>query len=461
MKKLLSLLLATLMVMGLVATFSSCKKEEETPDEPIENFIVANGKDNVCTVIYAYGSDGKHRTRQRLAESVATFIFTQTGLKANVADDRDAESDGYEILIGDTNRAASATVRAEIQDDRTYIIRAVDKKLVIAASNTMLLSEAVNTMVSTTKQLTYKSSKKDGTMSFRNGYNYTKTLTAVITNVEHIGYIADLAEVGTHYVVQGGCTDGKYIYACLEDQKPNSGDPDYYHNTKNHTTVICKWSIETGKLVAKSEPLSLDHSNDMAYDSKTNELIVAHCGFKDERSKILSFVDPETLTVKATKEGVFEGGYGIAYNEKRDIIVTATGGYKLYKGNYLTEDGEYKNSLTRVNGNKGESDFQTFVEGHTPQGIDCDDDYIYACPTGDGGDGISDANYGYLIITDWNGKHIATCRIPLPEDEYTEIETEAVFHIGNTFYVIYNTGKTTKVGHIHRFTIEGLSSTGG
>lgn len=460
MKKALSLLLALLMMTGLVAAFSSCKKEE-TPEEPIENFIVANGKDNVCTVVYAYGNDGKHRTRLRLAESVATFIFTQTGLKATVTDDREAESDGYEILIGDTNRAASVAVRAEIQDERTYIIRAADKKLVVVGGSMMMLSEAVNTFVATTKQLNYKSSKTDGTMSFRNGYNYVKTLAAVITNVEHIGYITDLADAGTHYVVQGGCTDGKYIYACLEDQKPNSGDPDYYHNTQNHTTVIYKWSIETGKTVAKSEPLSLDHANDMAYDSKTNELIVAHCGFKDGRSKILSFIDPETLTVKATRENVFEGGYGIAYNEKRDIIVTATSGYKLYKGDYLSGNGVHKNALTRVNGNKGENDFQTFVTGHTPQGIDCDDDYIYACPTGDGGDGISDANYGYLIITDWNGKHIATCRIPLPEDEYTEIETEAVFHVGNTFYVLYNTGKTQSIGHIHRFTIDGLSRTGG
>ena len=460
MKKAISLLLALLMMTGLVAAFSSCKKEE-TPDEPIENFIVANGKDNVCTVVYAYGSDGRHRTRQRLAESVATFIFTQTGLKVTVTDDREAEGDGYEILVGDTNRAASAAVRAEIQDVRTYIIRAVDKKLVIVGGSMAMLTDAVNTFVSATKELNYKSNKTDGTMSFRNGYNYTKTLAALITDVKHIGYITDLADAGTHYVVQGGCTDGKYIYACLEDQKPNSGDPDYYHNTRIHTTVIYKWSIETGKVVAKSEPLSLDHSNDMAYDSKTNELIVAHCGFQDNRSKILSFIDPETLTVKATRENVFEGGYGIAYNEKRDIIVTATGGYKLYKGNYLSENGVHKYALTRVNGNKGENDFQTFLEGRTAQGIDCDDDYIYACPTGNGKNGIDDANYGYLIITDWNGKHIATCRIPLPEDEYTEIETEAVFHVGNTFYVLYNTGKTAKIGHIHSFTIDGLTRTEG
>ena len=168
-----------------------------------------------------------------------------------------------------------------------------------------ICSSRVIRLLSTTKQLNYKSSKKDGTMSFRNGYNYVKTLAAVITNVEHIGYITDLADAGTHYVVQGGCTDGKYIYACLEDQKPYSGDPDYYHNTQNHTTVIYKWSIETGKTVAKSEPLSLDHANDMAYDSKTNELIVAHCGFKDARSKI-EFV----ISTEPTDGGIYRGHRG-------------------------------------------------------------------------------------------------------------------------------------------------------
>ena len=170
MKKILSLLLAALMVMGLVVTFSSCKKEE-TPEETIDNFVVANGKDNACTIIYAYGSDGKHRTRRTYAENMATFIFQQCGVKPAVEDDREAEGDGYEILLGDTNRAATATVKAEITGTLTYIVRAVDKKLVIVAGSDLALSEAVSTFINTTKQLNYKVSKKDNAMSFKHGYN--------------------------------------------------------------------------------------------------------------------------------------------------------------------------------------------------------------------------------------------------------------------------------------------------
>ena len=179
--------------MGLVVTFSSCKKEE-TPEETIDNFVVANGKDNACTIIYAYGSDGKHRTRRTYAENMATFIFQQCGVKPAVEDDREAEGDGYEILLGDTNRAATATVKAEITGTLTYIVRAVDKKLVIVAGSDLALSEAVSTFINTTKQLNYKVSKKDNAMSFKNGYNYTITLPAAVTNVKDLGYIATALE---------------------------------------------------------------------------------------------------------------------------------------------------------------------------------------------------------------------------------------------------------------------------
>lgn len=465
MKKLLSLLLAALMVTGLVATFSSCKKEEEPVTEPIENFIVADGKDNACTIVYAYGSDGKHRTRRSYAESMATFIFQQCGVKPKVEDDREAEGDGYEILLGDTNRAATAAVKAEITGSLNYVLRAVDKKLVIVAGSDLALSEAVSTFLNTTKQLNYKVSKNDNRMTFKNGYVYAMTLPAAVTNVKHIGDIATPLEATVskdgksyqHFVVQGGTTDGTYLYACLEDQKANSGDEDYYHHTENHTTVIVKIEIATMKMVAKSDMLSLDHSNDMVYNSKTNELIVVHCGMnseKPERSKMLSFIDPETLTIKRTCENAFEGGYAATYNANKDIFVAAGGGgYKYYNGNYQNADGSYRNRLTRYNDTK----YSSFTTGHTTQGIDCDDDYIYAVLTGDGEDGINDSGYGYLVISTWGGKLVTICRIPLPDDEYSEIETENICHVGNTFYVMYNARSGSNIGHIHSFTIEGLS----
>ena len=465
MKKLLSILLAALMIAGLVATFSSCKKEEEPPADPIENFIVADGKDNACTIVYAYGNDGKHRTRRSYAENIATFVFQQCGVKPKVEDDREAEGDGYEILLGDTNRAATAAVKAEITGSLTYIVRAADKKLVIVGGSDLALSEAVSTFLNTTKQLNYKVSKNDNRMTFKNGYNYAMTLPAAVTNVKHVGDIATpleatITEDGKsyqHFVVQGGTTDGKYLYACLEDQKANSGDEDYYHHTENHTTIIIKIDLATMKMVDKSKMLKLDHSNDMVYNPKTNELIVVHCGMnseKPERSKMLSFIDPETLTIKRTCENAFEGGYAATYNESKDIFVAAGGGgYKYYKGNYQNTDGTYRNKLTRYNDTK----YSSFTTGHTTQGIDCDDDYIYAVLTGDGEDGINDSGYGYLVISTWEGKLVTICRIPLPDDEFSEIETENICHVGNTFYVMYNARSGSNIGHIHSFTIEGLS----
>ena len=96
-----------------------------------------------------------------------------------------------------------------------------------------------------------------------------------------------------------------------------------------------------------------------------------------------------------------------------------------------------------------------FHTGHVTQGIDCDDNYIYNVLTGDGEDNVNDRQFGYLVITTWAGKVVTTCRIPLPDSESSEIETEFIFHVGNTFYVVYN-ARDTQVGHIHSFTVEGL-----
>ena len=211
------------------------------------------------------------------------------------------------------------------------------------------------------------------------------------------------------------------------------------------------------KMVAKSDMLYLDHSNDMAYNSKTNELVVVHCGMnkeKPERSRILSFIDPDTLTIKRTCENAFEGGYAATYNANKDIFVAAGGGgYKYYNGNYQNADGSYRNRLTRYD----DTTYSSFTTGHTTQGIDCDDDYIYAVLTGDGEDGVNDSGFGYLVISTWEGKLVTICRIPLPEGESQEIETENICHVGNTFYVMYNARSGSSIGHIHSFTIEGLS----
>ena len=63
------------------------------------------------------------------------------------------------------------------------------------AGSDLALSEAVSTFINTTKQLNYKVSKKDNAMSFKNGYNYTITLPAAVTNVKDLGYIATALEI--------------------------------------------------------------------------------------------------------------------------------------------------------------------------------------------------------------------------------------------------------------------------
>lgn len=433
MKRFLTLFL-TLCLLTL-PVLSGCKKEEpENPDTDAPTvFTVAESGKATCSIIYARGTG--YRKRMVLADNLAAFIKLQTGVKPDVFSDEEAtDTSGCEILIGNTNRAESATALADVSDSCTFAIRVVGNKLAVVAGSDGALSAAIELLTTTPKKLGYK--LKDSTMTFPTTLAYTER-AIFIGETEHLGYVCKIADMDGHVVVQGGCTDGTYMYVCMENQ---AGD---YEHTSKHTTIICKLELATGQLVAMSAPLKLDHSNDMAYNSTTGELIVVHCGSENGRNKTLSFLDPETLTILRTRDAILpNGAYALAYNATRNQYVTGDGGSA---------------SLSVCNAGFAYLDtMSSFATGHITQGIDCDDDYIYSVLTGDGKDGIDDEGFGYLVISTWEGKLVATCRIPLPTGESSEIETECIFHVGNDFYVVYNALDGVNAGHIHKFTIEGL-----
>lgn len=429
MKKFLTLFLALCLLA--LPILSACKKEEpEEPEEPPTVFTVTDAGTAACTIVYARGTG--YRKRMALADNLAAFIKLQTGTKLSVLSDEEAtDSSGYEILIGDTNRAESATARADVSDNCTFAIRVVNNKLAVVAGSDGALTAAIDLLTSGAKKLGYK--LKNSTMTFPVTLAYTER-AIFISETTHLGWVCKLADMEGHTVVQGGCTDGTYMYVCMENQ---AGD--YDHSSK-HSTIICKLELATGNLVAMSEPLKLDHSNDMAYNSKTGELIVVHCGNENGRNRTLSFLDPQTLTLLRTRDGILKRGtYALAYNESRDQYVAADSGLTVCNASFIYQK---ENS--------------SYCDGHTSQGIDCDDDYVYSVLTGDGEDGVDDKCFGYLAISTWEGQLVAFCRIPLPSGEENEIETECIFHVGNDFYVVYNARNSVNAGHIHKFTIEGL-----
>ena len=111
MKRFLTLFL-TLCLLTL-PVLSGCKKEEpENPDTDAPTvFTVAESGKATCSIIYARGTG--YRKRMVLADNLAAFIKLQTGVKPDVFSDEEAtDTSGCEILIGNTNRAESATALA-------------------------------------------------------------------------------------------------------------------------------------------------------------------------------------------------------------------------------------------------------------------------------------------------------------------------------------------------------------
>lgn len=216
-------------------------------------------------------------------------------------------------------------------------------------------------------------------------------------NSVKIELMAKVLSSGNHMVLQGACADGEYAYVVLENQKvsPSVG-------------IIRKIDLKTWKTVKDSEPLAIDHGNDLAYNSKTGMLIAVHNA--PNRNKI-SIIDPETLTVVETKTLNYEI-YSITYNEELDRYALGLS----YGFNFVIVDSEFNYVGKKII--IGED------TGFTKQGMDSDDKYIYFVQSWD----------NCIVVYDWSGTYIKTINF----ESTIKDESEAIFHIGGSFYITFN-----------------------
>jgi hypothetical protein len=140
---------------------------------------------------------------------------------------------------------------------------------------------------------------------------------------EHDGFFFRPGKAILHVPNQGqftstqGCGyDGTYIYVGKIDSSPN--DPEH--------GKILKYRMDTGELVAVSEALPTNHTNDICYDPTTGLLIVtgANGTGKYMGGKLISFVDPETLTMVKTLIGPMYMR-SVEYCPELDVYIIAGG----------------------------------------------------------------------------------------------------------------------------------------
>lgn len=227
---------------------------------------------------------------------------------------------------------------------------------------------------------------------------------AALSGVKEDGQYFQLSSVGNYSVMQGGCTDGKYMYLILENQKIKED-------------MIFKVDMATWEVVAQSESLKLDHGNGMGYDSKRNTLIVSH---NTGDVKRISFVDPETLKITGSRTLDF-GIYGITYNAEKDwyaVGISGSSAFAILDSNFV-ELGYY--------------------EGHNiglgNQSINTDGKYIYL-----GNSGVS-VNPGVEVVKvyDWTGEYKGIFRWD------SVSEQEAMISCNGVNYVTFFTGNGGRV----------------
>ena len=149
-------------------------------------------------------------------------------------------------------------------------------------------------------------------------------------------------------ILQGGCTDGTYVYLIFTDGASSDA-----------RDRMLKIDLATQTVEQMSEPLDIDHGNDVTYNPKTGKLVVAH---NTPNAKVLSFIDPKTLTVTKTKK-LPDKVYGIAYSAPENCyFLGISGSYDFVR---------YNGSLQR------ETAFAGRNNGATRQGMEAFGDAVY------------------------------------------------------------------------------------
>ena len=226
---------------------------------------------------------------------------------------------------------------------------------------------------------------------------------AEVSGVFPNGSFFDLPAVDGYGVQQGSCTDGTYAYMVLENQKMQDEET----GETVSWDIVFKVDMQTWEVVDQTEPLYMDHGNDMAYNSKTNQLLVIHCNV---HTNGISIIDAATMEFVEYIEIGYDM-FSITYNESRDQYVIGVKG--TFDFAILDKDFNLVSYHVGID------------TGYVKQGMDCDDDYIYFVMYQDNS----------IICYNWDGAYCGCYRL-----RGSILEAESMFHAGDVYYIAYYQG---------------------
>ena len=361
MKKKIVTLAAAMAVLFAALTLAACKPEggaeATTPvstaePAPADFAFVKDGASEFRIVRPA--SDSSDETEA--AKELRKKIEEKTGYKMELYEDWYAKSQApskYEILIGHTDLDESVAVNGEIdgEDGFFYVIRSVGDKIVLTGKSANMIRKGIDFILE-------NYTDESGNIMIPHDINiksemYTPAVADYFGDGKDVTLTSALAgavnAVDGCKVIQGGTTDGKYLYVIT-----HNGD-----KTINAESILQKIDIKTMKTVARSERLRVSHGNDIVYKKNTNELLVVHC-YPD--GKMVSVFDADTLKFKRKIELPISI-YCMSYDESLDCYwVGVSGGDTFAK-----LDADFK-FVKR---------YMSQMHDYVTQGMDCDDTYLY------------------------------------------------------------------------------------
>lgn len=251
---------------------------------------------------------------------------------------------------------------------------------------------------------------KVSTLKMKNFFAYMPKTTLI--GVKN-GTFMEIPAKDGFVVMQGGCSDGTYIYTILEKQRV------IINGESTNVHKIFKIDMNGWEIVAESEQLLLGHGNSMTYNSKTNQLIVSNYS---PNPKEITFIDPDSLTITGNRI-LNQDITGIAYNEVHDQYVLANG-----SAQFSIVDADFNEII--------------YVEGHYiglgTQDIDCDDNYIYVGNSGV----VSNPGVEVVKVYDWDGEYKGIYRVDSVNEQ------EAIFNANGKYYITFYTGSGGRIFEI-------------
>ncbi len=385
-------LLVCLTVSGV---FISCDKHRIEFDnlsiDPNSGIAIADFSGNyACSIVYGddlYNAMGLvEGVRRVFRTSLPSYHYSE-------------EENRQEILIGDAGRKESRQSLSLISGDG-YIVKVVDRKLVIAGTNVAWTAIALYDFQE--KVLDNPDYRMNNTfvipLNFSMKYE-TKDpqLLAYLLNrgfyfsLSHQFVVSCPAE-GKLNTGQGAAGGGNHFYFALK-------------NSDDSSAKVFKYDISNLKSVGSTEAFNGGHANDLTYNPESNCLYLAHGKSQGTTLTIISCND-----MKVVKDITIPVGAGaITYNASKKKYAVSQGGTTL---NFLDESFQAIESFVRE-----------AVEGYTAQGMGSDDSYIYFPMSGKG--------ENIIVVYDWSGEYVTTLTLSIAS------ESESLFYTNGKYYVSF------------------------